>query len=189
MAPHAAGIGGDQDQCRGPLGIGGSEQGAHRSSLGPTHDRGLIRSGVVHDCSDVVHEIVESLGSDQSVREPGTPSIKDHHPGEGGESFEKPGVGRPGPVLLQIRHVARSDHQVHRARTEHLVRNVLGASSGVAKLPGHLDSLAVRPPRRVRGADVPRRTPGPPPLRRTDRYGGTGVRGPTPTPTVPHWRR
>jgi hypothetical protein len=88
-APGHAGCGVDQHEGGRSLGVGRREQRADRRALAEADEGCLLRAGGVHDCTNVVHALLER-GADNAVRHAGSTLVEQEQAADQPQSVEEP---------------------------------------------------------------------------------------------------
>ena len=140
--PHPARIGAADDERRGALRVGRGEENAHRRPLGEPVEGSTARGDCVHDRPNVVHARLQRRGSADAVGHARAALVEPNQPAEGGQFLEKGREARHGPVELEVRDVARDEHEVERPLAGDLVGDVDVAALRVLNVGGlHRDSV------------------------------------------------
>ena len=126
-----------EDERRRSLRERGGEQRAHRAALRAPEERRALGRGSVEHGADVVHHLLEGAERQDPVREARASPVEQDQARERGKAVEHVRVGRPPPVLLEVREVARGPEEVDRAVADHLVRDPEVSATGVSRLGVH----------------------------------------------------
>ena len=105
---------------------GGGEEEGKRATLGHAEDRGLLRPGGIHDCTDVRHlglEVREMIEG-HWIGQAGSPPVEDDQAPDGSEPPSLVRQLRDLPERLDVVHPALDQHQVQGALAHDLVGEV-----------------------------------------------------------------
>ena len=130
--PGALGVAAVEHQRRDPLGVRGGQQHGHRAALGVAAQHRPAGTDGVHHGQHVVHARLEVGHARRAVGHPGAPLVEPDQPTERAEPVEEVGVPRVRPVLLEVGHEARDQHDVPVATAGDLVGDVQAVADGVA---------------------------------------------------------
>jgi hemerythrin-like domain-containing protein len=131
-SPRVVGGGGEsgrrvhQHERTTSLRQGGGQEKGERATLGEAEDRGLLRPGGIHDCTDVRHlglEIGETIERHR-IGEARSPPVEDDQAPDGRQPPPLARQLRELPERLDVVHPTLDQHQVERAFAHDLVREV-----------------------------------------------------------------
>lgn len=95
-----------------------------RLILGIAEERCRLHPDRVQDGEHVVHLLFHWRQLECPVRQPRTASVQDDQPREGSQTVEEARELGLFPLVFDMGELARDEHQVDRAVTDHLVRDV-----------------------------------------------------------------
>jgi len=147
----------DQDQRRGPLGVGRGEEQGHLSAPARAEERRPLRARGIHDPADVVRPLLQrgDRGQRHRVRDARPALVEAEDPAERREAAKEPCEQGLLPHHLDIAGPPRDEHQVQRAVPDDLIGDVAVLAPGVPRLGLHRPAACPRECAGVNGAQRP----------------------------------